>query len=79
MKKTLAIVLAAAAAAGSLAAAGSASAQPWRYGYGPTYDYSGGWHERTHGPRWNEWRRGYYARWHRYPVRECGPRGCFWR
>ena len=80
MKSKLAVAaLAAATVVGALTAAGSASAQPWRYGYGPAYDYSGGWHDRAYGPRYGEWRRGYYARWHRYPVRVCRPGGCFWR
>ena len=77
------LITAAALAAATLAATAPtvASAQP--YGYGPRYDYSGGWRDRAYGPRWHAWRRGYYGRYHRYPVRVCrpSPRGpvCFYR
>ena len=68
MKKLMIAAMMAATTVGATAmTTASASAQP-RYWYG-----------RAHGPRWHAWRRGYYGRWHRYPVRVCGPRRCWYR
>lgn len=81
MKTQMIAALAGAAALAGVAAPMTASAQP--YGYGPRYDYSGGWRDAPRGPRYEAWRRGYYGRYHRYPVKTCrpSPRGpvCFWR
>ncbi len=63
----IAAALAATTFGATVATTSTASAQP-RY-----------WHGRAHGPEYRAWRRGYYGRWHRYPVRVCGPRRCFYR
>ena len=76
MKKTLAAAaLAASALAGmaAVAAPAPASAQV-------IIDYGRPYYGPVRGPGWDGYRRGYYARWHRYPVRVCGPHGrCWWR
>ena len=75
MKKTLA---AAAVAASTLV--GMAAAMPAPASAQVVIDYGNPYYGPVRGPGWGAYRRGYYGRYHRYPVRVCGPRGrCWWR
>lgn len=74
MKAIITAVALGAATLGGLAVApASADAQPRRWD-GPRY-----WHGPAHGPRWHAWRRGYYGRWNRYPIRTCRHGRCWYR
>ncbi len=83
MKKMLAALAVAATTVAGLAAVPTvADAQP--NGYGPRYDYGRPYRGEFRGPRYNAYRRGYYARYNRNPRRVCetGRRGrtvCFYR
>ena len=75
MKKTF---FAAALAATTLA--GLAAAVPAPAGAQVIVDYGRPYYGPGRGPGWYGYRRGYYARWHRYPVQVCNRFGrCFWR
>lgn len=76
MKKTLA----AAAVAASTLAGLTVAAAPAAANAQVIVDYGRPYYGAHRGPGWDSYRRGYYGRYHRYPVRVCGPRGrCWWR
>ncbi len=73
-------MLAAAAVAASTVAGLGAVAIPAAADAQVIVDYRSPYYGPVRGPGWGAYRRGYYGRYHRYPVRVCGPRGrCWWR
>lgn len=75
MKNALAAVAVAASAVAGLTAVSvpaAADAQP-RFEYGRPY------YGPVRGAHWRAYRRGYYGRYHRYPVRVCHRGRCWWR
>ena len=71
-------MLAAAALAATAVTGVAATAAPAPASAQVIVDYGSPYYGPVRGRGWGAYRRGYYGRYHRYPVRVCGPRGRCW-